>query len=598
MLAATQAGTRRTSQAQAETASLQDLAIGWIGAGTSGLHADGELVCAVDGTIYNAAALGGGDDAALIARLYREQGLHATLGVLNGDFAIAIYDARSGRLMLARDRFGVRPLYHLRDADQFAFASRPGPLLRLASTSRALDPRFLGLYAASHYRGFDNVPSDSPYEAIAQLPAGHLLTVADSSLELERWWRLEPRSTVGAKEAELAGEYRELLLDAVGVRVAASPAPAFTLSGGMDSSSVLASAVNLTGAKQHAYSTVYEGSEYDEREEIASMLDSTVEDWHTVAVNEPDVVETVSAMIDAHDEPVATATWLSHFLLCSDVAQGAFETLFGGLGGDELNAGEYEYFLYRFADLRVAGDERTLAHEVDEWVRHHDHPIFRKSFESMTADLERLVDLSTPGRIRPDRRRIERYADAIQPGVFDIRAWDPVLDTPFDSYLANRTYQDIFRETAPCCLRAEDRQTAAYGLANCDPFFDHRLAELMFGVGGELKIRDGVTKRLLREATVGILPDETRQRIKKTGWNAPADQWFCGPGRELLYELVNAPDAKAAAVYDLDRVRRLIDEHDEIVASGEPRENHMMFLWQLVNLELWLRWLDGLEVIE
>src|SRR3954451_13916418 len=102
----------------------------------------------------------------------------------------------------------------------------------------------------------------------------------------------------------------------------------------------------------------------------------------------------------------------------------------------------------------------------------------------------------------------------------------------------------------------------------------------MFGVGGELKIRDGVTKRLLREATVGILPDETRQRIKKTGWNAPADQWFRGSGGDVLRELIQAPEGKADAVYDLDRVRSLINEHEEIVASGEPRENHMMFLWQ------------------
>ena len=100
------------------------------------------------------------------------------------------------------------------------------------------------------------------------------------------------------------------------------------------------------------------------------------------------------------------------------------------------------------------------------------------------------------------------------------------MDRPFSSYLKNRTYQDLFRETAPCCLRAEDRQGEAYEIRQVDPFFDHRLAEFMFRVPGNMKIRDGITKRLLREAMKGILPEETRTRVKKTGWNAPAHVWF------------------------------------------------------------------------
>jgi len=90
------------------------------------------------------------------------------------------------------------------------------------------------------------------------------------------------------------------------------------------------------------------------------------------------------------------------------------------------------------------------------------------------------------------------------------------------------------------------------------------------------------------------LPDETRTRIKKTGWNAPGDLWFSGAGRDLLHDMIGASDFRAAHVYDVDELRRLIDEHDQIVKSGRPAENHMMLLWQLVNLELWLRWLDDL----
>lgn len=564
--------------------------VGWTGRGPAAIHESDDLACVVDGAIYNLAELGvAGHDAEVVAELYRRHGLEAALRRLNGDFAIALHDRTTGTLWLARDRFGVRPLYHAAAADGFAFASRPRALLGLPGVGREPDREYVALVAGSHYRYFDNRPGRSPFAAVAQVPQAHLVEVRDGRTpQMRRWWGLGDAPDLDDSEEDLAERYRELLLDAVGIRLARAGRPAFTLSGGMDSSSVLASAAHIAGCPQPAWSTVYSNSDYDESGEIRDMLEAAVEQWHPVRVDAPDVLALVERMVAAHDEPVATATWLAHWVLAGAVADSGATTLFGGLGGDELNAGEYEYFLYRFADLRAAGAEDELAREVEAWARHHDHPVFRKNAEVMEAGLARLTDPASR-RILPDRARLERYVDAVDPEWFDLRGFEPEMDHPFASYLKNRTYQDLFRETAPCCLRAEDRHTSAMGIRNCDPFFDHRLAELMFRVPGAMKIRDGITKRLLRQATRGLLPEPTRTRIKKTGWNAPADLWFAGSGRDLLHDLVDSEDFRAASVYRLDVVRRLIDEHDEIVSSGRAAENHMMFLWQLVNLELWLR---------
>jgi asparagine synthase (glutamine-hydrolysing) len=314
-----------------------------------------------------------------------------------------------------------------------------------------------------------------------------------------------------------------------------------------------------------------------------------VKEWHAVPIEGFDLFATVRAMVRAHDEPVATATWLSHFLLCQEVAKQGFDTLFGGLGGDELNAGEYEYFIFHFADLEGRGERTQLAHEIDSWARHHDHPIYRKGVEVAKSLLDRLTDPAIPGRVRVDRSRLSRYASAVRRDYFDLSGLEPLLDHPFSSCLKNRTYQDIFRETAPCCLRAEDRDCSAFGLAHTDPFFDHRLIEFMLRVPGHMKIRNGITKRLLREAMKGVLPEETRTRIKKTGWNAPAHLWFVGDGLQALNDLVHSRTFRERGIYDVYEVMRIIDEHQAIVASGEPRENHMMFLWQLLNLELWFQ---------
>jgi asparagine synthase (glutamine-hydrolysing) len=334
---------------------------------------------------------------------------------------------------------------------------------------------------------------------------------------------------------------------------------------------------------------VYSDKTYDETAEIRSMLDATVEHWHAVNVDHPDVFGLIEKMVRVHDEPVATATWLSHYLLCHVVQAQGFGSLFGGLGGDELNAGEYEYYLFHFADLRRAGREDELAKEIQLWATYHDHPIYRKNRRVVEERFATQVDFAEPGHCFPDPARLQRYFAALHPDYYDLPGFRPVMDYPFHSYLKNRTYQDLTRETAPCCLRAEDRQTAAFGLGNFLPFFDHRLVEFMFRIPGFLKIRDGITKHLLRLAMRGILPEETRTRIKKTGWNAPAHLWFAVDGREQLLDLIHSQVFRERGIYKTGEVERLLAEHQAIVASGRYQENHMMFFWQLANLELWLR---------
>jgi len=553
---------------------------------------------AFDGWIYNRTEKGAqGNDARAFLSLFEEYGIEGALERINGDFALALYDKASGALVLARDRFGLKPLYYCEFHDGWAFSSRLRGLLALAGVSRAVNRQFVGLYAGSHYRMFDNAPEQSPFEAIRQLPAAHYLLLPDGRAQLRRYWAPRDEPEFDVPEAELVEQYRELVLDAVSLRLARAQRPAFTLSGGMDSSSVLASAVRSSGQQYTAISTVYVDRTFDETEEIRSMLDSQVEKWIPVEVGDPDLFNLLPEIIDRHDEPVATATWLSHYLLCREASRQGFGSLFGGLGGDELNAGEYEHFFYFFADLRAAGLEQRYTDEVRMWAHYHDHPVFKKDRGVAEAQLARVVELSRPGVCLPDRARIDRYIAALNPEYFDLSAFTPAMDHPFRSYLKNRTYQDLVRETVPCCLRAEDRQTAAFGMDNFLPFFDHRLVEFMFRVPSTLKYRSGVTKSLLREAMRGILPEETRTRVKKTGWNAPAHRWFSGPGRVQLFDLVHSLRFRERGIYNLTEVLRLLDEHEDIITQGLQRDNHMMFFWQLVNLEFWLRWVDRLAPV-
>ena len=574
--------------------------LGWTGWQTQVFGQKDQAVVLLDGHIYNDAELCESTKEYraphYLIDLYHQRGFPMMLEALNGDFVLIIIDEASGNCYISRDRFGVKPLYYFEAPSRITFASRCASLARLG-IELIPDPEYIGRFAGSHYRYIDNYPTRSPYTAIKQLPAGHCMRLRidrygnPEIFETAKWWSLDPTQLYSGTPIDkfsLAEQYRALLCESVTLRLRKAHLPVFTLSGGMDSSSVLACAVRQTGRKHDAISSVYVDQTYDERSEIQSMLAPCVENWKAQVIGTPDIFKLIRKMIDSHDEPVATATWLSHYLLCESAANQGYRSLFGGLGGDELNAGEYEHYFYYFADLKLSGQHDLLNSEIAAWERLHDHPIYKKNREIAEHEITERVDIARPGHCLPDKRRLFRYLDAINQEYFS-ESYTPTMDHPYKTYLANRNFQDLYFETVPCCLRAEDRQANIFGMDNFLPFLDYRVAEFMFRMPGSLKIEHGLSKVLLREAMREILPEETRTRAKKTGWNAPAHNWFSGSGLEQVRDLVSSKVFRDRNIYVLPRLEQLFKDHQDIVTSGAARENHMMFIWQLTNLELWLR---------
>jgi asparagine synthase (glutamine-hydrolysing) len=576
---------------------------GWTGRAGGGVYEGAGVCVAIDGDVFNFDELAESfdpqprSDTELVALLYARHSFSETLSRLNGDYAIVLFDPATGRLWLGRDRVGIKPLYYMTGEGWAACASQPSGLLAKPGVRPDVNRRYAALVAASHYRTFDNAPEESPFVNMRQIPAAHIVEIdlSRGTVHCAPYWQLREESPTSADEARLAEEYRDLLKQSVGRRLRRAGKVAFTLSGGMDSSSVLCCAAEVSGRRQVAYSSVYVDPTYDERIEIQDVVRDRVGQWHKVEIgNEVDVLDQVARLVAIHNEPVATATWLSHERVCQAAADEGFESLFGGLGGDELNAGEYEYFPLFFADLRAAGKTALMDAEIAKWAEHHDHPIYRKDAQTASEMMGRLTVPGMGGICRPNLNRQHAYLGALLPSYYDLHGFVPVMEHPFSSYLKNRAFQDLTRETTPCCMRAEDRQTAHYGLRHYDPFLDYELIEFMFRIPGEMKIRGGVTKHLLRKAMDGILPEQTRSRIKKTGWNAPAHRWFMGKGLEAIRDLVASRRFRERGMYDIRFVERIVDEHDEIVSSGDTlRENHMMFLWQLINVNAWMDWLEA-----
>jgi asparagine synthase (glutamine-hydrolysing) len=561
----------------------------WQG-GASQVASSGGLSLVWDGEIYNAKDLcpnlgltGAPNVASLAMELYRRRGPEG-LTEINGDLALALFDHPRNRLLLFRDRFGIRPLYYAKVGAEFIFASEIKALLAHPGLEPEPDQATLFDFLATHYRYIHRDPGRTYYCGVRQVPPAHYLLLTPSREYIRRYWDISlDESVAAASPQENQARLLDLIRDSVSRRLTTQPDMGFSVSSGMDSSSVCSLASVIANQPQDIYSVSYGFSEYDESQGIMPVVEKYGARWRNIVLAEPELLESIQRLVKIHDGPLCTVTWLSHYYMAQAAARDGKIVFFSGLGGDECLAGEYEHFLYFFADLKLSGQETRLTSEIEAWIRLHDHPIFRKSPSVVDDAFARLVDWSRPGRVLPDLKRYQAYLGYFNPDF--VRSWDsPVqMANPFKSYLANRCYQDLFYETTPPSLAADEKNMASFGLKSRFPFLDHRVVEFCFSLPSSIKYRQGITKAVMRQAIQGILPEANRTNTVKTGFNAPANSWLMGKEKAQARELLNSVSLRERGWLRPGAAEALFLAHEQ------GQANHMMVLWQLINAELWLR---------
>ncbi|MDC0398362.1 asparagine synthase-related protein [Alphaproteobacteria bacterium] len=556
----------------------------------------GKRMLVLDGVIYNpedfSAKYKRHTDSELILISIEKIGLQATLRKINGDFALALIDQHSGSLTLARDRFGIRPLYFSSKGPNRGFSSSIRSLLNLSFVSKKINPTFLKTAAALNYRFLDTHPNRTPFLDVVQVPPGSIVEFKKGSINnysFYEWQSDEKRQGLIVTETD----YIELFEDSVARRLKKSSDPIFTLSGGLDSSAVIAMAHKITGIPQPAISSIHEDKSFDEKLEIMDIVNSSIVEWEAVSIDNPNIFDLLEKVTPHHEYPIPTATWLNHFILTEKAKQLGYRSLFTGLGGDELNAGEYDYFFYFFADLKHQKKDALLRQEIEAWIRNHNHPIFQKSENLAMSQISKLTSQSAIGNCNPDIGLLYKYQKILHSDLTDLTDVIPTYNATSDSYLLSHSRNELLQTTMPCCLRASHLNSSAMGISDFHPFLDYRLFELMGGVPSEQKIRNGITKAFARRAYKGLLPEATRTRITKKGWNAPAHQWFANQGRKNLLDLISSRQFIERGIYNQKELHKVVNQHFKILESGKNIENHMMVIWQIVSLEIWLRNLDS-----
>jgi asparagine synthase (glutamine-hydrolysing) len=518
-----------------------------------------------------------GCDTEVLVHLYEQHG-EGFVERLRGMFAIALWDEGERRLLLARDRFGIKPLYYRLSGGDISFASELKAMLEQPGFSRAIDPRAVAAYLA-----FNSIPAPLTVFAEARkLPPGHLLSWRGGEVTLRRYARPQPVAADEVRKGgidELAAELRDVLRDSIRAHLVADVPVGVLLSGGVDSGGITALAAAESGEALRTFSIGFEESGFDEMGRARLVAERYGTD-HRELVLRPDAVELLPKLVETFDEPFGDSSALPTYLV-SELAAGEVKVALSGEGGDELFGGYYTYVADQLAP-RV-GRLATLAKPLVEALPSGDSRVGfdykAKRFARAAANADPLERHHAWKEIHPAQRR--RALMGADPG------WDPVdlyreryAETQGAQRLARMQDVDLGIYLVDDLLVKTDRASMAHSLELRVPLLDQRVADFALAMPDRLKVRGFAKKRLLRRALAPLLPREIVHG-RKQGFSIPLAAWLRGPLEPFARDVLSPQTLDRQGCLDAAAVTPLLDAH----CSG--REDLSRQLWGLMAFTLW-----------
>ena len=533
-------------------------------------------------------------DTEVIVHAYEEFGDRCAEH-FNGMFAFALWDAPNRKLLVARDHIGIKPMYYWLGKGRLVFGSELKALLAHPEVPRAIDPVALDQFLTLEY-----IPTPRTiFRDIYKLPAGHSMVFQDGQLRVEQYWDITMIETPAA-EADCVEMLTELIDDAVRLQLMSDvPLGAF-LSGGIDSSTVVASMSAATSVPVKTFSIGFGDRTYNELP-YARVVARQFGTEHYEEFLEPDIADLAERLVGHLDEPFGDFSIFPTYLV-SEVARRKVKVTLSGDGGDELFGGYDTY----------------VAQDLDRYYRWLPAAV-RKQF------LPALLDSVPPrpakkGLINKTKRFVEgaKLPDVLQHTRWmmfleqrdkaalyrpELREWinggsaAQVMEKYFERIagfdpLAQQQYVDIKTYLVDDILVKVDRMSMAVSLEARVPLLDYRIVEFAVNLPPQMKLARGETKRILRKAVANRLPAEVLNKPKE-GFSIPLKHWLRGPLKPMMTELLSRESLQKRGYFEPDTVSRWVREHlDRSV-------NHSHRLWALMVFELWHRKvLDGQSVMQ
>jgi asparagine synthase (glutamine-hydrolysing) len=507
-------------------------------------------------------------DTEVIVHLYEQDG-DTFASRLRGMFALAIWDARRRRLVLARDRFGIKPLYYRHVDGELAFASE----------LRALPRGEIELEALEAFLAFNSIPAPlTIFRDVRKLPAGNLLIWENGNVRLERFARPSPLDSRDDDEAELTEELRARLRDSVRAHLVSDVPVGVLLSGGVDSSLLAALAAEESSEQLRTFSIGFEERSFDELED-AQLVAEQYGTRHRELVLRPDAALLLPALAEAFDEPFADSSALPTYLV-SRLAAEDVKVALSGEGGDELFGGYYTYA----ADLLAArvGGLARLARPLVERLPSSDA---KASFDYRAKRFVRAAHLPPLERHHGWKEIFSADARAALTGARN--SFDPVdvlrsryEETAGADELARLQDVDFGIYLVDDLLVKTDRASMAHSLEARVPFLDTVITNLALALPTRQKVRGLQKKVLLRKVAEPLLP-RSIVHGRKRGFSIPAAAWLRGELEPFARETLSAERLRRQGFFRPDAVERILDDH------VSRREDLSRQLWGLLAFTLW-----------
>ena len=514
-------------------------------------------------------------DTEVILYAYREWGIDC-LNKFNGMWSFAIWDTVRMELFCARDRFAVKPFHYFYDGTTFVFASEIKGLLQHPSINPI--PNYQAVYDFIVY-GKVNHTQETFFKGIFQLPGAHYCIINSEGLHLQRYWDISEDRVFNGTIDEAAEEFYRIFESAVQLRFRSDVEVGSCLSGGLDSSSIVCVADRLIKSGQiqtynrlNTFSLAFHYSQFDERKWIEIVKRNTDINSKFIIPTEEDLLERLDHFIYTQEEPFGSTSMFGQYEVMKLINENGIKVTLDGQGSDEILAGYLAYADSYFADLYNLGDQAELHKQVKIYCDKH------KLTPSIA--LERAEKLAKTGKFG---RHIETNSKYLKPDFATKHYKEMSLPQKFASLLQNHLYQDLTSTSIPALLRYEDRNSMAFSIESRVPFLDYRLVEFIFSLPAEMKMKDSITKVVLRKAMHGILPPEIENRQDKMGFVTPETIWFRGGLRRMLDNVFNSEEIASRGIFDIANIRK---EWEDFKLG---KRNDTFLIWRIASVELWFR---------
>ena len=505
-------------------------------------------------------------DTEVIVHAYEELG-EACVKRFNGAFAFAVWDSNKKQLFLARDRFGIKPLYYCQDGRRFIFASEIKAILQDKKIKRAPNDRMIYEYLTY---GYHDHTEETFFKGIKRLLPGHYMTVDRNGIKIKRYWDFKVNKEIdlsSENDESYAKRFYELLEDSVKLRLIAEVPIGTCLSGGIDSSStvfiinkLLSAGISrdVIGKVQKTFSACYEDKEIDERKYINEVTKTTGIKKNYVFPSSEELWEDLKKLVYHQDEPFASTSIFAQWDVMK-LASRKVTVVLDGQGGDEALAGYIPYYGVFLLNL---WKRKKLFHLIREFFLSIDLTFpFIKEYLFMSKRESNIKKMLNPEFVSKFEGRTKSK-------------WR-------SDDLAENLYLDMVRYSIPHLLRYEDRSSMAFSIESRVPFLDHRLVEYVFSLPITQKLKSGWTKYILRNAVKGVIPERIRKRRSKLGFPTPEIRWMKelkGEIRRVLY----SEKFEKRGYFNHEEVLKRFDEFCEGKWS-----NYSRIFWRILNLEIW-----------